>query len=323
MPITFSFIIPVKPDGYVKALEALRQLDEKRFPHQVLVAEGRQPSRQRNGAAGKAKGDVLYFLDDDALVDNSTLAACASVMEDPAVAVVGGPSLTPTDDSRLQQIFGVALGSFFGAGGARNRYRSSGTLRETTEKELILCNLAVRRDLFLSAGGLDERLYPNEENELLDRLVKGGERLMHHPEMVVRRSQRPTLKAFVLQMFTYGRGRGEQTLLTGRVSIASLIPLFFIIYLLLLPLLSATILGQAPLFLYLLIDLLVVILVLLDKKKVSFLLLLFIFPLMHCSNGIGLLYGLIKGKPASQADSEIAVRSWETTYFNSDRSKYS
>ncbi|OGT99450.1 MAG: hypothetical protein A2079_00270 [Geobacteraceae bacterium GWC2_48_7] len=316
MPITFSFIIPVKPGGYVKALEALKQLDEDRFPHEVLIAEGRQPSRQRNAAAGKAEGDILYFLDDDSLLDNDTLTNCTAVMLDPTVAVAGGPSLTPADDSGLQQLFGAALSSFFGAGGSCNRYRSYGKLRETTEKELILCNLAIRRDRYLSAGGLDEQLYPNEENELLDRLEKSGERLMHHPAMAVKRSQRSSLKAFVRQMFTYGRGRGEQTLLTKTCSLTSFIPLFFVIYLLLLPLLSVKMLiWKIPLLLYLFLDLLAVLQALVKWKNPGFVLLFFIFPLMHCSNGVGLLYGLIRRKHVHEPDLGINIRSWKTKTF--------
>ena len=54
------------------------------------------------------------------------LSICALVMEDPDVAVVGGPSLTPPGDSLLQQLFGSALSSLLGAGAVRNRYRACG-----------------------------------------------------------------------------------------------------------------------------------------------------------------------------------------------------
>ncbi len=159
-------------------------------------------------AAREAAGDILYFLDDDSLIHPENLALCSDGMSDPAVAVVGGPSITPAGDSWLQQLFGDALASAFGSGAVHNRYRAHGETRVTTDKELILCNLAVRRSLFIELGGFNECLYPNEENEFLERVTSAGYTLLHAPSMSVSRSQRRTLKAFIRQMFNYGRGRG-------------------------------------------------------------------------------------------------------------------
>lgn len=293
---TFSFIIPVKPGGYVAAFESLRRLSTATFTFEVLLAEGCSPSQQRNTAAHNAQGEILFFLDDDSHVALDCLDTCAAVMTDASVAAVGGPSLTPTNDSPLQQLFGLALSSLFGAGGMRNRYRSIGTLRDTTDKELILCNLAIRRDTFLAAGGLDERLYPNEENELLDRIQASGKKLKHAPHMAIRRSQRSSLRLFIRQMFSYGRGRAQQTLITGSGPIVGFIPLFFLIYLILLPLGLLTPLFLAPLYAYIALDIVFTVSACVSFGSISGFLLIFLFPLMHLSNGYGLLYGLICGK---------------------------
>jgi cellulose synthase/poly-beta-1,6-N-acetylglucosamine synthase-like glycosyltransferase len=225
-----SIIIPVKPCGHVAAVTALMNLDHDSPDHEVIVAEGKKPSRQRNMAAKEATGDILYFLDDDALVVPDVLKRISACFEDSNVAAVGGPSITPPGDSSFQRSIAWALSSAFGGGAIRNRYRCSGTLRDTDDRELILCNLAFRRDVYLYFGGLDERLYPNEENELIDRLIKSGLRLLHDPGMFVRRSQRPTVAAFVRQMKTYGKGRAEQTLISRRVSFKAIIPALFAIY---------------------------------------------------------------------------------------------
>jgi len=230
-----SVIIPVKPGGFVAAVESLRRLVPSGVEYEVLIAEGRRPSRQRNMAVKEAVGDLLYFLDDDSCAVPDALERIAVHMRDPGVAVVGGPSLTHADNSPFQRSVAWVLASAFGGGAIRNRYRKFGTLRETDDRELILCNLAFRKDVFLSLGGLDERLYPNEENELIDRLLAGGYRLLHDPDLYVTRSQRPTLKAFVRQMLTYGKGRAEQTLLSRRVDAKAIIPSLFAIYILSLP----------------------------------------------------------------------------------------
>ncbi len=220
-------------------MAALRRLTPASPEFEVIVAEGRRPSCQRNRAAAMATGDILYFLDDDSCTVPDALERIERHMQDSTVAVVGGPSLTPADNTPFQLAVAWALASALGGGAIRNRYRRHGTLRDTDDRELILCNLAFRKDVYLAAGGLDERLYPNEENELIDRLLADGHRLLHDPDMYVTRSQRPNLRAFVRQMLTYGKGRAEQTLVTRAVDAKALLPSLFVFYLFSLPVFHA------------------------------------------------------------------------------------
>jgi hypothetical protein len=300
---TFSFIIPVKPGGYVAALESLRGINTTSCAFEILVAEGCSPSRQRNCAAQESRGDILYFLDDDSHVAPDCLATCAALFEYDTVAVAGGPSLTPASDTRLQQLFGSALSSVFGAGANQNRYRAVGDVRSARDNELILCNLAVRRDIFLSFGGLDERLYPNEENELLDRLKAAGHTLIHAPRMAIQRSQRKNLRLFIRQMFSYGRGRGQQTLIAGPTSPAAFIPLLFVFYLLSLPLTANLQFSCIPLYAYLALAILFSIQAAVSSGSLDRMLLLLLFPVMHVTNGFGLLYGLLAGGKQNAGES--------------------
>jgi hypothetical protein len=288
----FSIIIPVKPGLVPTALTALRAVDYPADRYEVFVAEGCRPSRQRNRAAAVATGEILYFLDDDSMVPPDCLARLAGHFATPAVAVVGGPSLTPATDTPWQQAFGAALSSLAGGGGVRNRYRQSGGLRATDDSELILCNLSFRRAVYLANGGLDERLYPNEENELMDRLRKAGHVLLHDPQLAVRRSQRPHLRAFIRQLFTYGRGRAEQTILSRRVSLASLVPAAFVVYLLLLPWLGLAAAG--PLALYAALVALTALGTLPGAGWGGAGRLLLVMPLLHVCYGGGLLAGLCR-----------------------------
>lgn len=305
---TFSVIIPVKPGGYVAACLHLRKIMPDDSRYEILLAEGSAPSQQRNRAAKEAIGDVLYFLDDDSLILPENLALCSGDMSDPSVAVVGGPSLTPEGDSWLQQLFGSALASAFGSGAVHYRYHAHGNTRVTTDKELILCNLAVRRSLFIELGGFNERLYPNEENEFLGRVAAAGYTLLHDPSMIVFRSQRRTLKAFIRQMFSYGRGRGQQTLLTASFSFTSFIPLFFVVYIVLALICIKYVLLLVPLVIYLCATFLSSLQVLLGTGRLYALLLPGIYLLMHIVNGVGLLWGLLRGKPDPVFDSAIRIR---------------
>ncbi|MDD2851973.1 MAG: glycosyltransferase family 2 protein [Desulfuromonadaceae bacterium] len=251
---------------------------------------------------------MLYFLDDDALISPDNFIRCGSGMHNPVIAAVGGPSITPDSDSWLQKLFGSALASSFGSGAVHNRYRQHGEPRLTTDKELILCNLAVRRSVFIDLGGFNESLYPNEENEFLERVASAGYSVLHDPCMYVSRSQRKTLKAFIRQMFSYGRGRAQQSLMTSSYSMTSFIPLFFVAYLALCLMCLKFMLLLLPLVVYLTLAF-ASSLWEYRRTKASFsLLLLGIFPLMHVVNGLGLFYGLITGRPKPIHDDAIRIR---------------
>lgn len=283
----------MKPGGKVRALDGLRSVDYPADRIEILVAEGKQPSLQRNRAAAVATGDILYFLDDDSMVTTGFLQRTERHFAEPDVAAVGGPSLTPQSDTLLQKTHGLALSSPFGGGGVRNRYRQTGAPRATADHELILCNLSFRKDVFLEFGGLDERLYPNEENELMERLQKRGLRLIHDPQLAVYRSQRPTFSAFIRQIFTYGRGRAEQTLISGKPRLVNFIPLFFLIYVTLLPVADKPV-YYLPLLCYAVIDIFFALFESLKRGPIGTLPLLpVIFPTLHLAYGAGLIWGLI------------------------------
>jgi len=295
---SISVIIPVKPGGEVRALSGLAQVSYPAELLEVLVAYGCVPSAQRNLAAREAKGELLFFLDDDSQVAPGFLEVAARHYQDPKVAAAGGPSLTPRTDSALQRAIGVAFASAVGGGGVRNRYRKAGRARHSTDSELILCNLSFRRQIFLSHGGLDARLYPNEENELMDRLLHEGYLLVHDPELAVFRSQRRSYGAYVRQMLGYGRGRGEQTLISGKLKPVSLAPSLLLIYILLLPLL--VLLSGAPLLALPLVAYLAVVAAASVSGTISgrdlALLprLLLVFPTLHLVYGAGVIAGLLR-----------------------------
>ena len=306
----FSVIIPVKPGGEVRALSASAQASYPRELFEVLIAYGCQPSVQRNLAAREARGEILYFLDDDSRVSPGFLERAAAHCADARVAAVGGPSLTPATDSALQRAIGVAFASAIGGGGVRNRYRKSGTARFSSDNELILCNLSFRREVFLAHEGLDERLYPNEENELMDRLQQEGHLLVHDPELAVTRSQRRTYRAYVRQMYGYGRGRGEQTLIAGKVKPVSLAPSLFLIYALTVPFLGNPLLAL-PLWAYLAIVLLASLQgALCGKEPALFTRLLLVYPTLHLVYGAGVIRGLIspRYRGGRQTHWEVEVR---------------
>ncbi len=152
-----TVVIPACPEqAEIPALTASRVLDYPREKLELLVVRGGQPAVQRNAALKAARGELIYFLDDDSTPQRGNLRRAVSHFSNPNVQLVGGPNLCPPDAPAREQVFAVALASWLAFGPSRARYDAVGRLRETSEKELILCNLVARRDALQAAGGFDE-----------------------------------------------------------------------------------------------------------------------------------------------------------------------
>jgi cellulose synthase/poly-beta-1,6-N-acetylglucosamine synthase-like glycosyltransferase len=231
-----SIIVPVKPEQKeIAAVDSALKLNYPRDKYEIIIARGKHPSAQRNAALEQAKGEIIYFLDDDSIPHPDTILKAVKYFSDESVAIVGGPNLCPPDAPFLEQVFAVILSSFLAFGPSRARYWKVGKPRPTTEKEIILCNMFMRREILIKFGGFDVNLYPNEENALMDILVKNNYKLIYDPEVYVWRRPRRNIKAFIKMLFNYGRGRAEQFRLHPSFGSAlNFVPPLFCIYLILL-----------------------------------------------------------------------------------------
>ncbi len=231
-----TVLIAARPgQAEIKAVAAARALDFPSDQLEILVARGNQPSAQRNAALKAAQGELIYFLDDDSEPQSDNLKRAIALFQRPEVQMAGGPNLCPPDAPWLERVFALVLGSKLAFGPSCARYRQVGQLRESTEKELILCNLVSRRRALLELGGFNEALYPNEENALMDELQKRGGKLMYNPELFVYRRPRSSFKAFAKMLMTYGRGRAEQFRLHPTAgSVLNFVPPAFVLYLVIL-----------------------------------------------------------------------------------------
>jgi hypothetical protein len=232
-----SVIIPVHPaKTEARSAAASRQLDYPREKLEIIVVRSTDlstfPSMKRNAAIRAARGELIYFLDDDSVPEPGNLRRAAAHFADPKVQMVGGPNICPSDAPAIEQTFANVMGSWLAFGPSCARYRAVGKLRESSEKELISCNLVSRRDVLLEAGGFDESLYPNEENALMDAVLKRG-KLLYDPGMIVHRHPRSNFKSFAKMLFSYGRGRAEQFRLHPTAGSAiNFVPPAFCLYLL-------------------------------------------------------------------------------------------
>lgn len=197
------------------------QLDAARY--EIIVALGHQPSRQRNAACARARGRVLLFLDSDCRITPDYLHQLDRQWTALEADVLGGPVLLEggRHAPRLQRVFQTTFAHPLAVGATASRYASHGQPRLCGEAELILCNLAVKAEVFTREGGFNDALYPNEENEWLDRVAPRA-RVWHDPQLVVHRPQRATWEALIHTLLRYGAGRSRQALVTRRFTVKSL-----------------------------------------------------------------------------------------------------
>lgn len=168
------------------------------------------PGAARNLLVERARGELLLFLDDDAMLRPDALARLDRLArEHPEAAVFGGPNDTPPGCSRFQAVQGAVLASLVGSGPVRRRYGAH-PATQADERFFILCNLAVRRSVMVPF--VDDLLCA-EENAMLTELARRHVVMYYDPELVAYHERRPTLRGFLAQMHKYGRGRGQVTLL--------------------------------------------------------------------------------------------------------------
>lgn len=229
----YTVIIPAPDEETAQpVLGSLPSEDIAAGKLEVIVVTGRNPSRQRNAAARQAHGEILVYLDSDSEVTSTYWTRLEQLFTSPDRAIVGGPALLKQPSSLQAQTFQALLASRRLTDAISSRYGQNGVLRRCGDSELILCNLAIRREAWDKIGDFSEALYPNEENEWMDRAQNLGWALWHDPELVVRRPQRASLPAFLSMLIRYGRGRTQQCRLSGQWKIGRQLPLLFLVLLL-------------------------------------------------------------------------------------------
>ena len=311
-----SFIITAKPNqNYERPLRGINHLVENHsFEWEIIIAQGYNPSQQRNEASLIASGDYLVFFDDDSFPQNDYIVYLMDAFRfEPDLAVVGGISEVEHDKSAFQKSIKYVFASVFGIGFLRARYTSIGKVRYSTEKELIMSNLVVKRDAYFSVGGLNNNLFPNEENELLNRLRKIG-KICYHPLLTVKRPPRKNLRELIYQMLSYGIGRTRHFLMVGKRSdLIYFIPAIFSLYLIFLPLLIMSFSKISsfmllPLMIYLILNLLASYFNFITIKNKSVAIRLpFLFFLCHISYGSGLVIGFFKKTKKNESKEPIKL----------------
>ncbi len=192
-----DFEIIVLPD------EDFRYADQK----VKIIATGIiAPPRKRNKALGIARGELIAFIDDDAYPEKNWLKEAIKYFNNPDVAAIGGPAITPPDDSLRQLASGIIYESPLASGGFTYRYRPEKT-REVNDYPS--CNFIVRREIFEELKGFKTNFWPGEDTFFcLEITKKLHKKIIYVPDLVVFHHRRTLFKAHLKQVANYALHRG-------------------------------------------------------------------------------------------------------------------
>lgn len=176
------------------------------FPKTKVIPTGCiGPAQKRDLALRYSSADILAFIDDDAYPRRDWLKNGVRHFDDPTIAAVGGPAVTPPDDSFWQRISGAVFLTKIG-GGCPERYWPVGMVREVDDWPSV--NLLVRRDVFEKVGGFNSEYWPGEDTKLCLDIIKMGKKIIYDPDVFVWHHRREGLLRHLKQIGRYGLHRG-------------------------------------------------------------------------------------------------------------------
>jgi len=164
------------------------------------------PSVKRDLCASRANGEILAFLDDDAYPAEGWLEAAAEAFEDPEVAGLGGPAVTPPHDSVARWASGLVYASMLAGGPYAYRYMP---LPARQVDDYPTCNLLVRKSVMQEIGGFGTEFWPGEDTvaclKITHQLKK---RMLYDPRVLVYHHRRDVYRGHLKQVNSYALHRG-------------------------------------------------------------------------------------------------------------------
>ena len=222
-----SIVIPTKNNGDIleRCLDSIEGLDYPEDEMETIIVDGHSTdgtveiaerygcrvvyedrgtiSYARDLGVRNAEGEFIAFTDADCVVDRNWLRNLIKHFDDEEIVSVGGPNITPEDDSKFVKCAGDVL-SFLSKPGARYGLDASEVIEIFHNPT---CNVMYRKKVLEEVGGFNHDLVTCDDEELDYRIRERGYRILYTPDAIVYHYRRPTWKKFMKQAYNYGIGR--------------------------------------------------------------------------------------------------------------------
>lgn len=282
-----TLVVPLAPNAPAEFLKTVPKNIE------VIVERGSNPSANRNRGIKKAKTPFVAFVNGHTLLSADWAEKALNFFnKHPGIDIVGGPELNSEEDNFFGRISGYALASPFGSGGIWKRYGGAKLNLDASETDLTSANLMCRKSVFKKVC-FNEALYPGEDPRFIADAKSAGFKVAYYPDMKVANKRRSNLPALIKQVFRYGKVRPQKEPFSHTLQRPFfLIPSVFLLYIISL-LFFNPFWYTIPASLYLvLLVVFTLYLSIRNLEPLALFLLPVIFPAIHLSYGLGLLYGL-------------------------------
>jgi cellulose synthase/poly-beta-1,6-N-acetylglucosamine synthase-like glycosyltransferase len=167
-----------------------------------IETDGVGVSKARDIGFKNATGDFIAFSDADCTLDSRWIKELLKPFKS-NVAAVGGPNLTPEDDTKFSKCVGTVL-SFLSKPGARYGF-VEGDVMEIDHNPT--CNVMYQKTVLEEVHGFNHKLITADDEELDYRIRKKGYKIMYTPEAKVDHYRRHNWKKFFKMAYNYGLGR--------------------------------------------------------------------------------------------------------------------
>ncbi len=163
----------------------------KQYPIKIVQEPKRGGiSAARNLGVSHCKGDIVVFLDDDAIAEMDWLENLVKPFENEKVAGVSG-KVIPITNTLFNREFAPD-------------YDQGSDIKET--KYFVGCNMAFRKSAIVEVGLFDPKIkYGHDENELCSRLQEAGYRLIYTPYAVVQHNYVASFSALLKKKYKLGK----------------------------------------------------------------------------------------------------------------------
>lgn len=179
---------------------------EKKLQAKIIPSGKVSPAIKRDLALKHAAGEYLAFIDDDAYPNDEWLDIAEKHLRNAGVAAVGGPQLTPENDSFWQKVSGAMFLSPL-SGSAIIRFWPGKTIRTVDDWPTV--NFIIKKTDFAAIGGFGSQYWPGEDTKLcLDIVKKLKKKILYVPELVVFHHRRAGINRHLRQVGNYGLHRG-------------------------------------------------------------------------------------------------------------------